>query len=398
MNFLPLPRRPARRARARSSVQGAEIAVPEVREDVAPGDLALGVRPEHIRFDDSSQLRGAVYGTEYLGTTQIVTVETARRHGQGARAGRHARQRSARPVGLALQRASACRCSTKASGRAIRTALHDGGRPWLRSRSQASPSASATPRRSRDLDLTIADGEFVVLLGPTGAGKTTTLRLIAGLERPDAGAIRIGGRDVDGAAAGRARRRLRLPAIFALSASDGLRQPRLPAALAGAQHAGGRDPPRASRRSAKLVRIDHKLENRATQLSGGEMQRVAIGRALVRKPSIYLMDEPLSSLDAKLRADLRLELKRIQAELGATHALRHARPDRGDDHGRPHRHPRTRAAGADRHAARDLHRAGQPACRGAARPAGDQPAAARACCPTPTRRPARRRSARAPSI
>ena len=67
-----------------------------------------------------------------------------------------------------------------------------------------------------------------------------------------------------------------------------------------------------------MLRIARKLQNRATQLSGGEMQRVAIGRALVRSPSIYLMDEPLSSLDAKLRAELRLELKRIQAELGAT--------------------------------------------------------------------------------
>ena len=67
-----------------------------------------------------------------------------------------------------------------------------------------------------------------------------------------------------------------------------------------------------------MLRIADKLENRATQLSGGEMQRVAIGRALVRRPAIYLMDEPLSSLDAKLRADLRLELKRIQQELGAT--------------------------------------------------------------------------------
>ena len=69
---------------------------------------------------------------------------------------------------------------------------------------------------------------------------------------------------------------------------------------------------------SKLVRIHHKLDSRSTRLSGGEMQRVAIGRALVRQPSIYLMDEPLSSLDAKLRAELRLELKRIQAELGAT--------------------------------------------------------------------------------
>ena len=69
---------------------------------------------------------------------------------------------------------------------------------------------------------------------------------------------------------------------------------------------------------AELLRISSKLGNRATRLSGGEMQRVAIGRALVRQPAIYLMDEPLSSLDAKLRADLRLELKRIQADLGAT--------------------------------------------------------------------------------
>jgi multiple sugar transport system ATP-binding protein len=69
---------------------------------------------------------------------------------------------------------------------------------------------------------------------------------------------------------------------------------------------------------ARMVRIHHKLSNRATRLSGGEMQRVAIGRALVRRPAIYLMDEPLSSLDAKLRGELRLELKRIQAELGAT--------------------------------------------------------------------------------
>jgi multiple sugar transport system ATP-binding protein len=75
---------------------------------------------------------------------------------------------------------------------------------------------------------------------------------------------------------------------------------------------------RRVREVARMVRIDHKLENRSTRLSGGEMQRVAIGRALVRRPAIYLMDEPLSSLDAKLRADLRLELKRIQKELGST--------------------------------------------------------------------------------
>ncbi|TIL72527.1 MAG: ABC transporter ATP-binding protein [Mesorhizobium sp.] len=167
------------------------------------------------------------------------------------------------------------------------------------------------------LDLHVADGEFVVLLGPTGAGKTTTLRLIAGLERPDTGSIHIGGRDAT----------MLSPAerdtafVFQqyslyphLSVYDNLAFPlRSPARRLSED---------AVRRRvedvAKMVRIHHKLNNRSTKLSGGEMQRVAIGRALVRKPSIYLMDEPLSSLDAKLRADLRLELKRIQAEVGAT--------------------------------------------------------------------------------
>ena len=159
--------------------------------------------------------------------------------------------------------------------------------------------------------------------------------------------------------------------------------------------------PRSTRRvreTARLVRIDHKLENRATRLSGGEMQRVAIGRALVRQPSIYLMDEPLSSLDAKLRADMRLELKRIQQELGAT--LLYVTHDQIEamtmadrigilEQGRP---------GADRHAARDLHRAAQPLCRGPARPAGDQPAAARPAARRRTARRAPRPSAPAPSI
>ena len=113
-------------------VQGATVAVPEVREDVAPGEMALGVRPEHIRFDDASKLRGSVYGTEYLGTTQIVAVETADGMIKARVPADIARRARARPVGLAL---NAARLSLfdKASGRAIRTALHDGGAPWLTS-------------------------------------------------------------------------------------------------------------------------------------------------------------------------------------------------------------------------------------------------------------------------
>jgi multiple sugar transport system ATP-binding protein len=167
------------------------------------------------------------------------------------------------------------------------------------------------------LSIDIADGEFVVLLGPTGAGKTTTLRLVAGLEKADTGKIAIGGRNVDGlepAARDIAFVFQQFSLYPHLTVFDNLAFPlRSPA----------RRLPEAEIKErvgsvAELLRITHKLGNKSTQLSGGEMQRVAIGRALVRQPAIYLMDEPLSSLDAKLRADLRLELKRIQAELGAT--------------------------------------------------------------------------------
>lgn len=168
-----------------------------------------------------------------------------------------------------------------------------------------------------DLDLQVKDGEFVVLLGPTGAGKTTTLRLVAGLEQPDVGSIRIDGRDVT--RAGPAPRDVSF--VFQqyslyphYTVYDNLAFPlrapvrRWPAAAIDAK----------VREVAALLRIEGKLGNKATKLSGGEMQRVAIGRALVRNPAAFLMDEPLSSLDAKLRDDLRVELKRIQLEMNAT--------------------------------------------------------------------------------
>lgn len=168
-----------------------------------------------------------------------------------------------------------------------------------------------------DVSLTVGDGDFVVLLGPTGAGKTTTLRLIAGLERPDGGLITIDGQDV--AHFSPAERNVAM--VFQqyslyphLTVRENLAFPLKSPLL--------RTPPeeieRRVRQVAEVLHIPHKLDNRATQLSGGEMQRVSIGRALVRSPSIYLMDEPLSSLDAKLRAELRVELKRIQVSMGAT--------------------------------------------------------------------------------
>jgi multiple sugar transport system ATP-binding protein len=168
-----------------------------------------------------------------------------------------------------------------------------------------------------NLSLDIADGEFVVLLGPTGAGKTTTLRLIAGLEAPDQGQISIGGQ----ALAGLPPSSRDVAFVFQqfslyphLSVYDNMAFPlRSPARRVPEDEIKVR-----VQKVAEVLRIPHKLGNKSTQLSGGEMQRVAIGRALVRQPSIYLMDEPLSSLDAKLRAELRIELKRIQQEFGAT--------------------------------------------------------------------------------
>jgi multiple sugar transport system ATP-binding protein len=169
----------------------------------------------------------------------------------------------------------------------------------------------------RELNLDIKSGEFIVLLGPSGAGKTTTLRLVAGLEQPETGRVHIGGRDVTALAPA-----LRdVTFVFQqyslyphLTVFDNLafplRSPMRPTPES--------EITRKVNEIARMLRIDDKLKNSATRLSGGQMQRVAIGRALVRNPAVYLMDEPLSSLDAKLRNDLRLELKRIQQDLGAT--------------------------------------------------------------------------------
>lgn len=168
-----------------------------------------------------------------------------------------------------------------------------------------------------DLNLTIDDGSFVVLLGPTGAGKTTTLRVISGLDRADSGDIQIGGRSVVNETP--AQRDVAM--VFQqyslyphMSVRDNLAFPLRSPILKTPED----EIARKVRDVSEVLHIAHKLDNKATALSGGEMQRVSIGRALVRDPAIYLMDEPLSSLDAKLRSDLRVELKRIQAKLGAT--------------------------------------------------------------------------------
>jgi multiple sugar transport system ATP-binding protein len=168
-----------------------------------------------------------------------------------------------------------------------------------------------------DLQLDIADGEFFVLLGPSGAGKTTTLRLVAGLETPDDGRVLMNGADIT--AMPPAQRDCAF--VFQqyslyphLTVFDNIAFP-LRAPMRRLPEAEIR---RRVMRVAETLHIEAKLQRKSTALSGGEMQRVAIGRALVREPRVFLMDEPLSSLDAKLREELRVELKRLQRQSGAT--------------------------------------------------------------------------------
>ena len=150
------------------------------------------------------------------------------------------------------------------------------------------------------VSMTVPDGSFVVLLGPTGAGKTTTLRMVSGLDHPDLGTVLIGGVSMAGLTP--AQRDVAM--VFQqyslyphLTVRENLEFPLKSPIL--------RTPKAEIARKvgevAEVLQISHKLDNKATALSGGEMQRVSIGRALVRDPSVYLMDEPLSSLDAKLR-------------------------------------------------------------------------------------------------
>jgi multiple sugar transport system ATP-binding protein len=168
-----------------------------------------------------------------------------------------------------------------------------------------------------NVSMTIPDGSFVVLLGPTGAGKTTTLRMVSGLDKPNSGDILVDGCSVNELTP--AQRNVAMVfQQYSLYPHLTVRQ-NLEFPLKSPLLKTPTDEINKTVNSvAEVLQITHKLNNKATELSGGEMQRVSIGRALVRTPNIFLMDEPLSSLDAKLRADLRIELKSIQTNFGAT--------------------------------------------------------------------------------
>ena len=166
-----------------------------------------------------------------------------------------------------------------------------------------------------NLNLNVVDKSFVVLLGPSGCGKTTTLRCIAGLETPDEGEIYIGDRLVNELAP-KDRDVAMVFQSYALyphmTVFDNIAFP------LKMRKVPKDEIRRRVRKTAELLRIAHLLNRKPKQLSGGEAQRTALGRAIVRDPQVFLMDEPLSNLDAKLRVYMRAELKRLQKELGVT--------------------------------------------------------------------------------
>jgi multiple sugar transport system ATP-binding protein len=167
----------------------------------------------------------------------------------------------------------------------------------------------------KNLDLTIRDREFLVLLGPSGCGKTTTLRCISGLELPSEGTISLGGEDVT---MQRASQRdiafvFQLYALYPHLTAFGniafpLKTQRMPRKQIREE----------VQKTAKLLQIEHILNKKPKGLSGGDMQRVALGRALVRRPKVFLLDEPIGTLDAAFREEMRSELKRLHVDVGAT--------------------------------------------------------------------------------
>src|SRR5688572_9232358 len=170
-------------------------------------------------------------------------------------------------------------------------------------------------RAVQDLSLEIADGEFLVLVGPSGCGKTTALRMVAGLEEISGGTLSIGGRVVNGLTP----KERDIAMVFQnyalyphLSVAEniafGLRLRKTSNSVISERVAW----------AAKLLDLTPYLERRPKQLSGGQRQRVAMGRAIVRQPQVFLMDEPLSNLDAKLRVQMRADISKLQRDLGTT--------------------------------------------------------------------------------
>jgi multiple sugar transport system ATP-binding protein len=172
------------------------------------------------------------------------------------------------------------------------------------------------------LDVELPEGAIVVLLGPAGAGKTTALRVMAGLEPPDAGAVEIGGRDATALAPKDRDVAMIFDSLALYPDKTGFDNLATPLRIRGMAAAAVRQ---RVELIAETLRITHILGRKPRGMSGGERQRIALGRALVREPVLFLLDEPLSSLDAQLRVELRAELRRLQAARGAS--FLYATPD-----------------------------------------------------------------------
>jgi multiple sugar transport system ATP-binding protein len=178
----------------------------------------------------------------------------------------------------------------------------------------------ASPKRGEaaaieGLTLAVEKGEIVVVVGPSGCGKSTTLRMVAGLEEPDAGTVAIAGKAMRGVAP--------QDRDVAMVFQGYALYPQMTAREIMEFPLRMRDVPRPDRaravdEAAALLRIERLLDRRPGEMSGGERQRVAMGRAIVRKPRVFLFDEPLSNLDASLRGDIRLEIGQLVRRLGAT--------------------------------------------------------------------------------
>ncbi len=165
------------------------------------------------------------------------------------------------------------------------------------------------------LDLQVEDGEFMVLVGPSGSGKTTALRMLAGLEEIDAGAVLIGGRDVSDVPpkerdVSMVFQNYALYPYLTVAANIGF-----PLRVARVKKS---EREKRVREVARLLGLEDYLERKPGQLSGGQRQRVAMGRAIVRLPKVFLMDEPLSNLDAKLRVQMRADIAALQSDFGIT--------------------------------------------------------------------------------
>ena len=178
------------------------------------------------------------------------------------------------------------------------------------------------------VDLEIEAGEFFTLLGPSGSGKTTTLRLIAGFERPDEGRVELDGRDVSNTPP------------YARDVNTVFQDYALFPHMTIAENVGYGLRVQGVPRKERQARVDEVLrrmrlpdvgKRKPVQLSGGQRQRVALARALVNRPEVLLLDEPLGALDLKLRQEMQIFLKSLQQDLGDHVRLRHARPGRGAD-------------------------------------------------------------------